>query len=116
MSSGAVDQGQVPSHPFLAMLDELEAVREKYAGAQAWTMSPEQLVAAIPRVAVHQNAVGGVGLAMLREADRHQVGDRLGAANTAGWFANVTGTAKPAAHRAVALAAQLDEDTHTATR
>ena len=95
------------------MLDELEALGEKYAGALAWTMTSNQLLEAIPRLARVRNQHEAIGLAMLREADRHQVGDPLGAANTAGWFANVTRTAKPAAHKAVALATQLDEDQHT---
>jgi hypothetical protein len=116
MSSGEIDQQRVPSHPFLAMLDELDQVREKYADAPAWTMTPNQLLEAIPRLAVHQNAVAAVGLAMLREADRHQVGDPIGSANTAGWFATVTRSSKPAAHRQVALAKQLDEDAHVPTR
>ena len=106
----------MPSHPFLAMLDELEELTEKYAHAQAWTMSPNQLVEAIPRLARVRHQHDAVGFAMLREADRHQVGDPVGAANTAGWFANVTRIAKPSAHKAVALAKQLDDDLHMSTR
>jgi hypothetical protein len=116
MSSGEVDQDRVPSHPYLAMLDELDQVREKYADVLAWTMTPNQLVEAIPRLAVHQNVLATAGLAMLREADRHQVGDPNGFANTAGWLAKMTRSNKLVAHRQVALAKQLDEDAHVATR
>jgi hypothetical protein len=116
MSSGAIDQDRVPSHPYLAMLAELDQVREKYADALAWTMTPNQLVEAIPRLAVHQNVLATVGLTMLREADRHRVGDPNGFANTAGWFATVTRSNKPAAHRAVAVAKQLDDEQHASTR
>jgi hypothetical protein len=52
---------------------------------------------------------------MLREADRHQVGDPLGFANTAGWWANSTRMTKPAAHRQVALAERLDDSAHEPT-
>jgi hypothetical protein len=55
-------------------------------------------------------------LAMLREADRQQVGDPIGFANTAGWWATVARTTKPEAHRQVRLATAVDREEHAAVR
>ncbi|RNL78660.1 HNH endonuclease signature motif containing protein [Nocardioides marmorisolisilvae] len=103
-------------HPVLSMLDELEAVRAKYAGAPVWTMSVTELSEAVPRLATHNTAMRALGLTVLREADRQQVGDPNGYANTLGWYAAATHLAKPEAKRDLRLAEYLDDDGHQAVR
>ena len=116
MSSGQV--AVYGEHPLVSLLSELKSLRERYAEAPglAWTLTPSQLTELVPGHAELSNWLAAAGLAMLREADRHQVGDPIGAANTAAWFARVSRTTKPGAHRAVALAKQLDDDAHATLR
>lgn len=106
----------VAQHPLVSMLDELDAVREKYADVPAWSMSSAELEAAVPRLAAHRNALSALGLTLLGEADRRQVGDPNGFANTAGWYAAVTRTTKPQARRELKLAERLDTTEHQAVR
>ncbi|MFL6155983.1 MAG: hypothetical protein ACJ72D_07830, partial [Marmoricola sp.] len=103
-------------HPLLSMLDELDGVQEKYADVPAWSMSSAELEAAIPRLAAHGSAMSALGLSMLREADRQQVGDPNGFANTVGWYAAVTRSTKPQARRDLKLAERLDADEHRPVR
>lgn len=114
MTSGLI--GNVAVHPLESLIAGLEALTAASADAPAWTLRPSQVADLLPRLAVAENQLAAVKLAMLAEADRHRVGDNVGAANTGSWFANVTRSDKPAAHRAVVLARQLDDDAHAATR
>jgi hypothetical protein len=116
MTSGPVSDIDHPAaHPLVALVDGLDELREEAAGGQAWTLPPAALGGLLERLAVHQNWLNAVQLQLLREADRHQIGDAVGAANTAGWWANTTRTNKPTAHKMVALAAELDRDEHAPT-
>ena len=103
------------THPLVRLVEVLEHALAQAQGAAAWTLSPNQLTDLLPRLDRVGNAVEAHALSLLREADRHQVGDASGAANTAGWWANTTRTTKQDAHRQVALAARLDDDTHAPT-
>lgn len=94
------------------LVADLRALLDGQAGALAWTMTPADLAAALTDLAVALNRLEGVQLQMLREADRLRVGDPVGFANTAGWWATATRATKPAAHRAVALAGALDSEVH----
>lgn len=78
-------------------------------------MSPNDLEAQLPALATIVNELTAVQLAMLHQADRHQVGDPLGFASTAGWWAATTRVTKRDAHRQVALAARLDDTSHEPT-
>lgn len=103
------------THPLVRLVDDLESTIAKAVGAPAWTLSTSQLAALLPRLARIKNTLDARTLSMLREADRHQIGDTVGAANTAGWWANTTRTTKKDAHRQVGMAARLDDETHTPT-
>ncbi|RNL65177.1 HNH endonuclease [Nocardioides marmoriginsengisoli] len=114
MSSGSVDD-QPPTHPHARMLDALDAALAEGTDVPAWTHSPDDLRDLLSRAARFKNQYDAFELQLLRAADRHQVGDAVGSANTAGWWATTTRTTKPAAHRAVALAEQLDDSAHEPT-
>ena len=112
----AGDVGPAAVHPLEAMTSALEAATTDAMGAAAWTLSPRQLTELLPRLARVERQLGAARLALLAEADRHQVGDPLGYAETAGWWAAVTRATKPAARRQVKLARRLDADEHEPTR
>src|SRR5690349_9677091 len=114
MVSGVIEH-TAQAHPHVSLVDDAEKLLDDLADAPSWTLAPRELTELLPRLAVLQNRLHGLELRLLREADRHQVGDAVGAANTAGWWANVTRTTKPAAHRRVALASRLDDDAHAPT-
>src|SRR5690348_14260268 len=102
MTSGVISTG-TPQHPLAALVGGLESLKAQCGDAPAWTLTPAELAELLPRLASLENWLDSVELAMLREADRHQVGDPAGHANTAGWWATVTRCTKPDAHRQVAL-------------
>jgi hypothetical protein len=114
MTSGRI--GNVAEHPLESMVSGLEGLLAEAPVVAIWTLAPDQLVDLVPRLAQVRNQLEAVELATLRQAERHQVGDPAGHANTAAWFANVTRADKRAAHQAVALAKQLDDDQHRVTR
>ncbi|MBO9524453.1 MAG: DUF222 domain-containing protein, partial [Nocardioidaceae bacterium] len=99
----------------MSFVGEFESLLARVSDAPAWTLTASELTDLLPRLARAANQVASVQLRMLREADRHQVGDPVGAANTAGWWANQSRTTRPAAHRQVALAGRLDDDSHQVT-
>lgn len=113
MTSQLLDR--VQQHPLLSLLDAFESALDDATDAPAWTLTPTELTSALPRLARIGRRLAARELEMLREADRHQVGDPVGAANTAAWWANTTRSTKQVAHRKVALAARLDHATHAAT-
>ncbi|MFL6172680.1 MAG: DUF222 domain-containing protein, partial [Marmoricola sp.] len=103
---------QQTMHPLVRLVGELEAVTDDAGNGPAWTLTPTELVDLLPRLAVVLNRLEATQLAVLREADRQQVGDPVGAASTAGWWSTAVRTTRAAAHRAVALATSLDDDHH----
>jgi hypothetical protein len=102
-------------HPTARLVSSLQTLLADHQGSPAWTMTPADLATQLPELAVVLNQLTAIQLQMLREADRHQVGDAVGAANTAAWWANTTRITKQAAHKAVALAGELDHCEHTST-
>jgi len=109
--------GALPTpHPLLRCADDLDALLDDAAHVNAWTMSAAELREALPRLSRAKARLAELELRVLREADRQSVGDDLGATNTQAWWAHVTGQAVPTAHASAALAEQLDDDAHTATR
>lgn len=104
-----------PAHPLRALVTEASALLDQLGDGPAWSLSPEELRELLPELDAVKRRLDAVELRMLAEADRAGVGDPLGHANTAGWWANQTRRVRPAAHRAVALAARLDEGAHHAT-
>lgn len=96
-------------HPLARLLSELERALDEDADGPAWTLAAGELAGLLPRIARVANRLDGVELRLLAQADRHGVGDPNGHANTAGWWANATRSAKPRAHRQVALARRLDQ-------
>jgi hypothetical protein len=79
-------------------------------------LTPNQLAELLPRLAVVERQLAATKLSMLREADRHQVGDPAGFANTVGWWSAVTRSTKPAARRELKLAERLDDEEHRSVR
>jgi len=114
MTVGQIDSGA--GHPLLTLVEELGERVDAVGSAPVWTLTPRQLVEALPRLEVEIRRLEAIRTAMLREADRHQVGDPNGFGSTAGWWSAVTRATKPQARRQVALAERLDRDEHGATR
>ncbi|MCX6397743.1 MAG: DUF222 domain-containing protein [Propionibacteriales bacterium] len=113
MTSGVI--GTQLQHRLLSLVDELEALRARHCDVPVWTLSPSEVAGAMERLARHRNWFDALLLTTLREADRHQVGDAVGATSTAGWWASTTRTTTKQAHRQVALATALDDDAHPPT-
>jgi hypothetical protein len=103
-------------HPLVAFADAVDSLLDAAGEANAWTMTPAELRALLPRLTRASARLEEVELRVLREADRQSVGDDVGATITPVWWAHVTGQRIPAAHGAVKLAAELDDDSHAATR
>src|SRR4051794_15780389 len=117
MSSGLIDDFTAGTgHPLVRFADAVEALLDDAASANAWTMTPNELREVLPRLSRAGSRLTEVTLRVLAEADRHSIGDDLGATNTPAWFAHVTGQPVPAAHAQVKLAVRLDDDRHTVTR
>jgi len=114
VASMTTDQIATTTHPTVRLVEGLRALLDAHAGVAVWTMTPSDLAKQLPALAVLLNELAAVQLQMLGEADRHQVGDPLGYANTAGWWAATTCTTKRDAHRQVALAEHLDDSSHEA--
>lgn len=95
-------------HPLVMLAGALEAVLDDARAASAWTMTPAELQRVLPRLTRVRNRLAEVELRVLREADRHSVGEDHGATNTPAWWAHVTGQPIPAARSAAALAERLD--------
>lgn len=114
MSEGLVDNGA--DHPLVGLVASLESLLGRSASAPAWTLTSTELVDLLPRLALVERQLAATRLVMLREADRHQVGDPNGFANTLGWWSTVTRSTKPAARRQLKLAERIDDDAHKPTR
>jgi hypothetical protein len=103
-------------HALVAFVEDLEALLVDAGTANAWTMTPAELQAVLPRITRARARLDEIELRVLLEADRHSVGEDLGATNTPAWWAHVTGQRVPAAHGVAKLAERLDQDTHTTLR
>lgn len=114
MATGLSDQEL--AHPLVHLIELLESSLDDASRGAAWTLSPRELTTLLPRLARVRNQLDAVESSMLREADRLQVGDPVGAASTAGWWASATRATRSTAHQRVALATALDDDQHTPTR
>ncbi|MGO4256836.1 DUF222 domain-containing protein [Marmoricola sp. RAF53] len=113
MTSGSLTTA--PPHPVAQLVSALGGLLDEHGAAPTWSLTPADLTDLLPALATAKRRLDALELRLLAEADRHQVGDPLGAANTAGWWANATRTTKPAAHRQVRLAGRLDDAGHAAT-
>jgi len=114
--SSAPDHPLASGHPLVRFADALDTLLDEAGTANAWTMSPAELQAVLPRLTRAKARLAEVELRVLREADRNSVGSDVGATNTPAWWAHVTGQRVPAARAAVALARDLDDDAHEGTR
>jgi hypothetical protein len=114
MSSGSVGV-EAAQHQLVMLADLLDDAHARYGDPRAWTLPPSLIAEVVSRFSGHRNWFDAVVLQVLREADRHKIGDAVGAANTAGWWANTSHCTKPAAHREVLLAAKLDDSEHAPT-
>lgn len=113
---GAGQIGSAAVHPLESMVAALEAAVSVGVDAPAWTLTPRQLSDLLPRIRAASNQISAVELSMLREADRHQVGDPHGSSSTIGWWSAVTRSSRPGARRDLKLAERLDSDDHQAVR
>src|SRR3954452_1784248 len=116
MSTGLRHDETTSGHSLVGFADALEALLEDASAGNAWTMTPAELQAVLPRLTRATARLTEVELRVLAEADRHAVGDDVGATDTPAWWAHVTGQRVPAARAAVAMAQRLDDDRHQATR
>ena len=105
-----------PAHPLARLVEDLETLLDDTGHGNAWTLTPAELAALLPRLTRAKARLVEVELRVLREADRQAVGDAVGAANTPAWWAHATGQPVPAARAAATLAQALDHDGHEPTR
>jgi len=113
MSSGLLDDqaagfGVPGVHPLVRFADALESLLDESSDTAAWTMTPGELQAVLPRLTRAASRLAEVELRVLREADRASVGDDVGATSTPHWWAHTTGQPIPAARATARLAEQLD--------
>jgi hypothetical protein len=120
MSSGVLDDqaagfGVPGVHPLVRFVAALESQLDEVADAAAWTMTPTELEAVLPRLTRAAARLAEIELRVLGAADRNDVGDDVGATSTPHWWAVATGQPIPAARAAAVLAEQL-ESGHETTR
>jgi hypothetical protein len=120
MSSGVLDDqaagfGVPGVHPLVRFVAALESQLDEVADAAAWTMTPAELEAVLPRLTRAAARLAEIELRVLGAADRNDVGDDVGATSTPHWWAVATGQPIPAARAAAVLAEQL-ESGHETTR
>src|SRR5215207_511398 len=95
-------------HPVMAALDDVSDAVDKAGGADVWSLSDDDLAAAIEqceRLAARQAALS---LRLVREADARDMGRRLGASCTASWLAGRLRLRPGDAKTRVDLANRLD--------
>jgi hypothetical protein len=109
MTSGIADTIE---HPLDALVSDVRAALQSHGSAPAWTVAPSRIPALLEELVEAQNALDSVRLRLLREADRHQVGEAAGHTSTANWWAARARVTRPAAHRELRLAESLDDSTH----
>jgi hypothetical protein len=112
MSSGVLDDttagfGAPVAHPLVRFADALDALLDDTTDVAAWSMSPAELQQVLPRLTRAAARLAEVELRVLQAADTASVGDDVGAANTAHWWAHVTGQRIPAARATTVLAEKL---------
>jgi len=98
-------------HPVMAALDDVSDAVDKAGGADVWSLSDDDLAAAIEqceRLAARQAALS---LRLVREADARDMGRRLGASCTASWLAGRLRLRPGDAKTRVDLANRLDPHT-----
>jgi hypothetical protein len=95
--------------------DDLESLLDDAASGKAWTMTPAELQAVLPRLTRARHRLAEVELRVLHQADRAGVGDDVGATHTPAWWAHATGQPVPAALGVAKLAEHLDTG-HEPTR
>src|SRR5690349_23105880 len=110
MDSGPSTSSQ--RHPLLCLVGQLKAVLDATDAGRAWTLTPSELTELLPELTRLKARLAAVELAVAAEADRAQVGDPVGAANTAAWWAHQTRMTQPAARSAMRLARTLEADRH----
>lgn len=103
-------------HPLESMVAALRELVSEGISAPAWTLTPSQLASLLPELHAEIGQLLAIESGMLREADRQQVGDPAGFANTVGWWSQVTRATKASARRELKLAEHLDADAHQAVR
>jgi hypothetical protein len=113
MSSVPEGFGAPVAHPLVGLADALDSVLDEAGQANAWSMTPAELQRVLPRLSRARSRLAEVELRVLREADRHSVGEDVGATNTPAWWAHVTGQRIPAARTAAFLAERLDTSHET---
>jgi Domain of unknown function (DUF222) len=72
--------------PLVAALEAVGEALDDAAGADVWSLSDDDLAAAIARCEVVAARQAAVGLRLVREAEARDLGRRLGAASTVGWL------------------------------
>jgi hypothetical protein len=76
----------VIGHPVVAALDAVGEALDTTPGADVWSLSDDDLAAAIERCEALAARQAAVGLRLVREADARDLGRRLGAASTTAWL------------------------------
>lgn len=100
----------VSGHPVAAALDAVEAAISDVEDGPVWGLASDELA----RLVVAHEALGArlaaLGLGLVREADRRELGTSVGATSTADWLRDRLRLEHGAAKGRVELAALLDVD------
>jgi hypothetical protein len=82
MSSALDGDTALAAHPLLALTSALESLMDDAGNATAWTLTPSELEDVLPRLTRAKTRLTEVELRVLHEANRHHVGEDVGATNT----------------------------------
>ncbi len=104
VSFGVIQSG----HPVVAALDAVSDALDKTSGADVWSLSDDDLAAALERCEVLAARQAALSLRLLREADGRDLGRRLGASSTTGWVKDRLRLRPGEAKARVDLAHRLD--------
>ncbi|TDD94382.1 DUF222 domain-containing protein, partial [Jiangella asiatica] len=100
----------VSGHPVAAALDAVGSAIAGVEDAPAWGLAADELARLVVAHEALTARLAALGLGLVREADRRQLGSSVGATSTADWLRDRLRLEHGAAKGRVALAALLDVD------
>src|SRR6478609_4806557 len=103
-----------PRHRVASATAQMRAVADSVVDASVWSMDAAYARTTLVELTRLEAQVGELKARVAAHADDLQVGEDVGATNTACWLAHQTKVTRPDAHRTLKLGHDLE--THPATR
>nr|WP_160312720.1 DUF222 domain-containing protein [Jiangella alkaliphila] len=100
----------VSSHPVAAALNAAESLISNIEDVPMWSLGPDELAGLVVGQEALTARVAALGLRLVREADRRELGSSVGATSTADWLRDRLRLDHGVAKGRVELAALLDVD------